>query len=539
MFETKVRRISGGALALFAAFLCIAPAQHSAAQSAAASFEDANRLFRDDLYWAALLRYRQAEDAGMDSPLLHYNMGVTHYRAEQHIRARKSLLKAAQSPGLRVVSHYNLGLNAYAAGDVDEALDWFRQARDQEENSQIRKLARKAIARLNVIQQEAADEPQVLVENRQQQRGFTNLDIRAHVGFGNDDNVFRGPSQPYIDFADPATPLITPEITSGAFMPVDFLVKYDVNSFPFEGFFGQYRLQGRYYQDKEIDNANEFSHEARFGSEYERETENRKRRVYSAFSFAQHDETYYDPDDGTARTSNGEPIDERFNYVRYGPEISFRQSWQKLTMGLRMKGQLWNYEETEVVPEYDHEYFVFGANVQYRFTRSALFRLSLEKYSRRYGDRRAYDLDGQLLVTNPDLRYDYLEAGLLARQRISRSMWFGFGYERTERTDRYLGYNDYMRDQYGFEFHWRASQRFRFEIDGYYRNYDFPNAFAYNNPVAGVKTLEAVHGDVTLEFRMTPHLSIAANAEYREQESTDARIAYDRLLFSLGITWRQ
>jgi len=27
-------------------------------------FDDGNRLFRDDLYWAALLRYEQASEAG-------------------------------------------------------------------------------------------------------------------------------------------------------------------------------------------------------------------------------------------------------------------------------------------------------------------------------------------------------------------------------------------------------------------------------------------------------------------------------------------
>ena len=97
----------------------------AAASTAYESFEDGNRLFRDDLYWAALLRYREAAEAGMDTPLLHFNSGVAHYRAQQHIRARTSLLKAAQSPSLRVISHYNLGLNAYAAGDVDDALDWF------------------------------------------------------------------------------------------------------------------------------------------------------------------------------------------------------------------------------------------------------------------------------------------------------------------------------------------------------------------------------------------------------------------------------
>ena len=87
-------------------------------------FADGNRLFRDDLYWAALLRYREAADAGMDTPLLHYNVGVAHYKAKQHDRARESLRKAATYAPLAAISHYNLGLNAYAMEDYDAALTW-------------------------------------------------------------------------------------------------------------------------------------------------------------------------------------------------------------------------------------------------------------------------------------------------------------------------------------------------------------------------------------------------------------------------------
>ncbi len=108
--------------------MCLLATQPAAAQTANEAFADANRLFRDDLYWAALLRYQQAGEAGMNSPLLHYNTGIAHYRAQQHIRARTSLLRAAEAPGLRVISHFNLGLNAYAGGNIDEALDWFRRA---------------------------------------------------------------------------------------------------------------------------------------------------------------------------------------------------------------------------------------------------------------------------------------------------------------------------------------------------------------------------------------------------------------------------
>ena len=111
-------------------------------------FADGNRLFRDDLYWAALLRYRQAAEEGLSTPLLHYNMGVAHYRAGQHIRARESLLKARDDASLRVVVHYNLGLNAYQLGDTEEALRWFRLARDQDQNEKIQDYALVAISRI-------------------------------------------------------------------------------------------------------------------------------------------------------------------------------------------------------------------------------------------------------------------------------------------------------------------------------------------------------------------------------------------------------
>ena len=532
----RQRSLGLGAAAL-AACLFLAPLQ-SYALTASEIFADGNRLFRDDLYWAALLRYRQAYEAGMDSPLLHYNMGVAHYKAGQHNRARTELLKAVQDPGLRVISQYNLGLNAYAAGEVDEALNWFRQARDQEQSSKIRKFAITAISRL---QSERREEDVLLarVEKRTVDPKFSNFTLKAFVGFGTDDNVFRAPGQDYIDFADPALPLVTPEEISGAFVPLDLQLKYSINSLKYESFYGAYHVTGRLYQDKELENANEYSHEFSFGSSYRRRDEKRERRVFSAFTFAQHDETYFDPDDGSAREVGTELIDERMNYTRYGPELAWVQAYDRFALGLRVKGQLWNYEDPDVVPEYDHEYFVFAAHAQYQFTQTSLLRLSVDKYSRRFGDRPAFDLDGNQPVTNPNLRYDYLAVGLTARQRITPNMWFGFYIELTDRQDRYLGYNDYTRDEIGADFSWTPSPRWRFEAAGYYRNYDYPNAFAFNNPVAGAKTLESVRARLLAEFRMTPHLSLTAEAEKRESTSTDIRIGYDRTWFSLGVTWQQ
>ena len=227
------------------------------------------------------------------------------------------------------------------------------------------------------------------------------------------------------------------------------------------------------------------------------------------------------------------------NYLRYGPELTLRQSHERLSFGAKFKAQLWNYEEILVVPEYDHEYFLVTLNGQYKFAPSSLLRITAESYSRRYGDRPAYDLDGQQRIGNPTIRYDYLSLKLTARQRILDNLWIGFDVERTERTDQYLGYNDYTRDSFGVELHWSIGRRFNLEAGGAYELYNFPNAFAFHNSVAGRKTQEAANIHIIGTFRMTPRLSLVGEARYRETVSNDTRIQFERNQFVLGVRWEQ
>jgi hypothetical protein len=502
-------------------------------------FEDGNRLYRDDLYYAALLRYRQANESGLDTPLLHYNMGVAYYRAQQFTRARESLLRALDSPTLKYGAQYSLGLNAYALGDNDEALRWFRLARDQNQNEKLANYARIAISRIHE-QQVVPDPVLVRAEEKRRKREFSHLEFRARVSFGTDDNVFRSPAEPYIDFSDPANPIVTPEVKSGAFMPVSMSAKYFVNAFEHEGFFGAYRLAGRYYQDKELKNGNEFSHELSFGNEYRRRDEeaNRERELYSAFKVSQHNETYYDPDDGGSRVLGGVNIEDRMNYLRYGPELVFRQSHERLSMGVEMKAQLWNYEDVVQVPEYDHELFLLGLTTQYRFAPTSLLRVNVSTYSRRYGDRPSFELDGTQLIGSPTVRYDYLDVSVSARQRVFDSFWFGVEYQRTDREDRHVGYNDYVRDSYGVELHWGIGNRFDIAASGYYRLYNYANALAFNTAGLARKTLETADLSVIASYRMTLSLSLVFEARLREKVSNDIRIAYDRNQYVLGIRWQ-
>ena len=518
------------------AALCLSLPQSASGATASELFADGNRLFRDDLYWAALLRYQQASEAGMNTPLLHYNTGVAHYRAQQFARARESLIESSQYGPLQPISHYNLGLIAYAQSDIEEALHWFRRARDQQQREDISRLARRAITRLS-RELALADPIAVPAPIRERERNFTNFEFRARVGAGMDDNVYRSPSISYIDLADPAQPLITPNVQSGAFVPVSLYAKYQVNSLDNEGFFGLYRLGGRYFPDTALSNANEYLHELGFGSEYRRREESHERRIYSAFKFAQHEETYYDPDTGVERNVGGVNIGDRMSYIRYGPEFWIRETLGKLSIGGRAKGQLWNYEETLAAPEYDHEYWEIGVNTQYRFTSTSLLRLTAEYYTRRFGDRPAFELDGTQPLGNPSIRYDYTELAVEARQKITRGMWFGVAYARTEREDRHVGYNNYFSDDYGAQLHLSFGDRFDFDATAAYRIYNFENAFAFHEPVAGRKTLETATGTATATYWMTESLSLVGEYIYRDVTSNDTRIEYARSQMLLSVRW--
>ena len=97
----------------------------------------------------------------------------------------------------------------------------------------------------------------------------------------------------------------------------------------------------------------------------------------------------------------------------------------------------------------------------------------------------------------------------------------------------------FTRDEYRFEFHWSPGRRFDLDLRSYYRIYDYPNAFAFNNPATGVKTLETARANLTTSYRITRHLSLTLEAELRGTSSTDTRIQYDRNRYSLGVVWRQ
>ncbi len=180
-----------------------------------------------------------------------------------------------------------------------------------------------------------------------------------------------------------------------------------------------------------------------------------------------------------------------------------------------------------------------GLNTQYQFTSTSLVRLTAEYYTRRFGDRPSFELDGSQPVGNPSIRYDYTEYAVEARQRVTRGLWFGVAYARTTRTDQYVGYNNYIRDEYGAQIHLAIGDRFSLDATAAYQIYDYENALAFHEPTAGRKTLERAIGTVTASFQMTDSLSLVGEVYYRDITSNDTRIEYARNQMLIGVRWMQ
>ena len=528
------RRTAG---VLATVILCCLHTPAAMAATASELFADGNRLFHEDLYWAALLRYNQAAEAGMQNPLLDYNMGVAHYKARQYRRAHAAFLESSKYGPLTPISHYNLGMSAYRMGQTEEALSWLRQARDQDTRREISKLAAKAIDRIGKEEIEKTNVA-VIVEKQRKERPFTNLDLRLRVGAGFDDNVYRTPDRSYTDVSDPNNPVrVDPEVQSGMFIPVNLSARYQVNSYDNEGFFASYRYGGRFYQDEALNQADEYLQEAAFGSEFRLREDNRERRAYAAFKYADHKEIYFDPDTGLERIVNGEDISDRMSFRRYGPEFWMQEKWGSLTIGARIKGQLWDYETVEAVPEWDHEFWLGGLNAQWRFSNSSLVRIWGEYYTRRYSDRPSYELDGTLPADNPGVRYDYVEYGVTARQRVTSAMWFGANAELTTREDRHVGYNNFDRLRFSVDYNLNIGQRFDLRASGIYSLFDYENAFAFNNPAAGDKELEIFEIQATLIYQLSDSFELSGEYYLRDVTSTDTRLEYGRSQFMIALRY--
>lgn len=143
--------------------------------------------FRDGDHAAALEAFQRAREAGMDTPQLHYNLGVTHYHLGQLDQADTAFARAAEAPDLKGLALYNRGRVATRDDRPDDAASYYRAALDAARTDKVRDLARAALDALDAAVARTPPGPTVLAE----------------LGLGHDSNTsLQGDDRPDGDSGD-------------------------------------------------------------------------------------------------------------------------------------------------------------------------------------------------------------------------------------------------------------------------------------------------------------------------------------------------
>jgi len=133
-------------VALLVCLLAASPA--GAALPGQQEFERARASFNAGDFDAALRQFLDARRAGLDTPVLRFNLGATYYRLRRYAEAQEEFRALARDPQWAALAHYNLGLAAMRLGDAGRAQENFDRAQRTSADANLRALAGVALERL-------------------------------------------------------------------------------------------------------------------------------------------------------------------------------------------------------------------------------------------------------------------------------------------------------------------------------------------------------------------------------------------------------
>ena len=135
-------RISVLAIVTVLAELACVPWAAAAPANAGSALQKGIGEFQAGAYTQALADFLDAQRSGLDTPVLHYNLGATYYKLNRDQQAESEFRSLLGDPKFSEFARYNLGLIAHRAGRQTEAHDYFSAVASGKGNAHLRALAR-------------------------------------------------------------------------------------------------------------------------------------------------------------------------------------------------------------------------------------------------------------------------------------------------------------------------------------------------------------------------------------------------------------
>jgi hypothetical protein len=387
------------------------------------------------------------------------------------------------------------------------------------------------------------------------------LEWSASAGLGYDSNVFRAPSDSYIDYgksfnADQVgrecvelfSPsrgrliwycTVDPEVQSGMVIPLEVDAEYTKSTSDANRLVADYKFDAGLYPESKFENANQFYHRFEFGDEY---TYNKKGRredtIYVGGRIEYRKRLYLDRDTGEEQEFNGTVVSKRYTYTAAGVEAELENKTSKIQYSLNARFLDRNYEDPVQISEYDHVYYRLGGELEFDLAKHSKLSLDYDYYVYDYSDRPSRSADGRLLTANPTREYEYNVFGITLRHRFSKAWLVYFDYENKERTDKYVGYDNYTKDLFKARIRYDINRNNELKLDYSYWERDYPNAYAFDSDALGIqKQYDGTETEVVYIHKLDKHKNFNVEFTYVDENSTDLRYAYERFVTFATIEW--
>jgi len=367
-------------------------------------------------------------------------------------------------------------------------------------------------------------------------------DVRVEIGVGYDDNVFLAPPDPYFDQRLGST--VAPESLSGWFVPVEVRGSSGFVR-PSTRFGISYTARGKFYPDSDLSNGDESYVRLRPGVEWVLGREGRRENtLWLGPVLTYNKEVYYDRDTGEDADLGGTNLADRYSYTAVGVEAEYRYNTsRRFEWDADARYEARSYESIAGVSSLDHVRTELELGVEIEMTPRSAVLFDAGYTIRDYDDRPSRGLDGTVVGSNDDLRYTYVDLGATLRLRPNSNWWLYLDVDRRDRTDEFVGYNDYAQDSVRVRAVY-SSERFRLRaaVRAWQRDYD--RAFIFDlptdpdtlaaNPNKSYDTLDI---DLRADVPIRNGWSAFGEVDYRDQDTADPRYTYARNQISAGIAW--
>lgn len=368
------------------------------------------------------------------------------------------------------------------------------------------------------------------------------LQMTLSTGLGYDSNAYQAPRSAYVDYAAlpvGSNPYVVPNKKAGFFVPYAFVLDAEKNIDARAKLIGSAAADGSYYSGPDLGNAKEYNFRVRGGSEYVLASEGHSENtVYVGAIAGKHRQIYVDHDSGLNKVStlSGSDISNRYSYTSIGVEAKYKNRTGRIDYGVGGQYLKNDYANPVVVSQLDHTYYKLGADVSIPIAAKTRLNLSYDHTVRDYSSRHTHDAAGVYKSAYPLLQYKYDAVGITLRKKIMQDWLLYLDYDRTQRADNFVSYNDYKENRYGFRVLYEQGT-FKSRLSLHHWGRDYANGYAYDVQGQGPKTYSGNVLKIKAELEQSKHSSLWTDLEYKSQTSTDLRYDYVRSQIMAGMSW--